>query len=227
MRSGKPSASTAAWSLVVSPPRERPMAAASAPLLLQPHRHGLSRWCYRSGHIQNPACQPKRGKAPPTRPPEPNAGNAHAPPSICQIPQANRASGPHCPPSTKSHQQTAGCPPHSAQACQHVQVSALQCAAIARPSVSVCSRLQSSSSLESELFNKGNPRMQTEPSPGELPLIYVRALHLVTMFRERLVRVGGLEPPQDYVPTDFKSGASTIPPHPRRAHLTRSCGVSQ
>ncbi len=29
-----------------------------------------------------------------------------------------------------------------------------------------------------------------------------------------MVRVGGLEPPQDYVPTDFKSGASTIPPHP-------------
>lgn len=119
MRSGKPIASTAACSLVVSPPRERPMAAASAPLLPLSHPRGLSRWCYRSGRIRNPACQPGHGKAAPTRPHETNAGNAHGPQSICQTPPANRASGPHCRPSTRSRQQTNGCRPRSAQACRY------------------------------------------------------------------------------------------------------------
>lgn len=57
IRSGNPIASTAACSLVVKPPRERPMQAASAPLLRQSRRHEPSRSCCRSGHIRSPACR--------------------------------------------------------------------------------------------------------------------------------------------------------------------------
>ena len=41
-----------------------------------------------------------------------------------------------------------------------------------------------------------------------------------------MVRVGGLEPPRSYAPTDFKSGVSTIPPHPRAVPSRPQSGSS-
>lgn len=102
MRSGRPIASTTAWSLVVNPPRERPMAAASAPLLRPLHQRGLSKSCYRSGHIQSRAYQPRHETASPRRPHATSAENGSGLWSIRQKPPVDRASGPHCRPSTGS-----------------------------------------------------------------------------------------------------------------------------
>ncbi len=153
MRIGKPMASTTACSLVVSPPRERPMAAASAPLLRPSHRHGPSRSCCRSGHIQSPAYRPKHGKAAPIRQHATSAGSAHEPQSTCQTPPAGPASVPHCPPSTGSHRQTADCRRRSAPVIRPDREDEPRSDPIAHPSKCVCSRLVSFDNLEAELLS--------------------------------------------------------------------------
>jgi len=157
IRIGRPMASTAACSLVVSPPRDRPIAAASAPLLRPPHRRAPSRWCCRSGRIRSPACRPGYGKAVPIHRHATTAGTAHAPLSTCRTPPAGHASVPHCRPSTGSHPQTAGCRHRSALASPPDPEDDPQSDPIARPSAFVCSRLGSFTSLESDRSSKWNP----------------------------------------------------------------------
>ncbi len=166
IRNGRPIASTAACSLVLGPPRERPMAAASAPLLRLPHRHGPSLSCCRSAHIQSPACQPNDGKDSRKSPRATRGENARGQPSTCRKPPANRASGQRFPPSTGSHRQRAGYRSRSVPACQRGQEGGLQSGPIVCRSMFVCSRSPPFSILNQKHSDLGIPRMQTEPSGG-------------------------------------------------------------
>ena len=58
-RTGRPSASTTAWILVVRPPRERPIARASSPPFARSRRHGPCRWWHRPGRIRGRGPGPK------------------------------------------------------------------------------------------------------------------------------------------------------------------------
>lgn len=156
MRIGRPTASTAACSLVVRPPRDRPIAAASAPLCAR--RIGVD---FRDGAVDEDVLEVRRvGQVmeksfPDTgmRPAEPGM----PPLSTCRIPLAGRASAPHCQPSTGSRPQTAGCPRRCGRVSPRAPGDNQQSAPIAHPSACVCSRLGSFASLESELNPNGNP----------------------------------------------------------------------
>lgn len=141
MRIGRPIASTAAGNLIVRPPRDRLIAAASAPLLRPPHRHALSRSCCRSGRIRSPVCRSGYRNVVLTQRYATKAGTGHAPLSTRRTPLAGHASTPHCPPSTGSRPRTASCPRRCVRAFPPDREDTPISAPIVRPSAGVCGEL--------------------------------------------------------------------------------------
>lgn len=56
---GRPQPSTTAWIFVDLPPRERPIASASAPFFRQQQTGALLRWCYRSYEYPDQPSEPR------------------------------------------------------------------------------------------------------------------------------------------------------------------------
>jgi hypothetical protein len=139
------------------PPQDRPIAAASAPLLRLPHRRALSIWYCRSGRIRSPPSRPSYGKVVPKHRHAINAGNGHVPLSTCRKPPAGLASVPRCQPSIGSRRQTTCCPHRCGHASLPAPEDDPQSDPIARLSASVCSRADSFGNLESELTVTVNP----------------------------------------------------------------------
>ena len=157
IRIGRPIASTTACNLVVRPPRDRPMAAASAPLLRPSRQRGPSRWCCRSARIRSPAYRPGRGTTPPIRQHATSGETVRAPRSTCQTHPAGHASAQRCQPSIRWRPRRADCRRRCDPECQPDQGDTLQSVSIARLSACVCSRPGSSPNLESEAADQWNP----------------------------------------------------------------------
>jgi hypothetical protein len=111
-RTGFPSASPAAWILVLRPPRERPRPWASGPLFAGECRRRAdapARWSSRSSTIRDRPRPPTWRGSRPERPSRSSDSSGASPPCACPTAWADRASDSLSAPSTAGRSETDDC----------------------------------------------------------------------------------------------------------------------